>query len=110
MSRFAKRPPKGPSVAGVGDTPNDPIFRSRFPTIWEYMTTARYDSGESRELSTLMVLFEHGQAKCCLNDRAEHRSMWVSAESFEGALKALEASLEAETGTWKQYQPYKKKR
>lgn len=108
MSRFEKKPPRGQSATPGADLPADPVFPSRYPVIWEYLTINRYDSGESRQTATLMLLVEGGQWKACLNDRESTRSLWVAGDAMEGVLGALERALDDPGAAWRVYQAFKK--
>lgn len=110
MSRFANRPEKSQVAPAVADDLNCPVLRVGHPAIWDYLTIDRYDSGQSRKTSTLMVLVEEGHVKCCLNDRERNRSMWIAAMSLSEALDLIETHLDAGTGRWSEYHPGKKKK
>lgn len=106
MARFAKRPPRGPNGGPVTVVADDPYMTTNYPAIWEYLTLELYEDGKRRQRSTLMVMVEDGGVKCCLNDRDNARSLWVTAASLEAALAALEIALAGEDGAgWRYYQP-----
>jgi hypothetical protein len=50
---------------------------------------------------TLLLFVEAGRLKGCLNDRDMARSVFVSAESLEGLLDAMETGLADETLEWR---------
>lgn len=106
MSRFDKKRSGGRTGAREASMPVDPILTVECPAIWEYLTISTYDDGSDRVLSTLMVLVEDGQVKCCLNDRDECRSLWVAAGSLQGALRALEELLHDGRALWREYRGY----
>lgn len=105
MSRFARKSDVRRSGPDSTVTPEDPILTIKTPGVWEYLTINRYDSGEPRLTSTLMVVVEDGKVKCCLNDREQSRSLWVAADSLEGALLVLESLLDDDRAIWRVYQP-----
>src|SRR6185369_13315110 len=43
----------------------------------DYLTNGKYDDGSPRQLSTITLFWEDG-AKAALNDRDNHRSLYVS--------------------------------
>lgn len=75
---------------------------SSHPATWEYLTLETHDDGESRELSMMLVLVEDGRFKVALQDREEGRSLWVTADTLDGALEALETALQDGRGDWRQ--------
>lgn len=82
----------------------------RWPTLWEYLSSAKWDDGSVRETSTLMLLVDEGRLKGCLNDRALERSCWVAADSLMGLLESLEAALESGGTDWRARKEYRKKK
>ena len=71
------------------------------PALAEYLFTSRDDQGKIRQRATLLVFYEDGLCKVCLNDRASGASLWRSGESFEAAIRALEHSLQRGDGDWR---------
>lgn len=92
----ASEGPTGPAGAEV----KDPTLMG-FPTVWEYLTLARYDDGSSRKLSALSVFVEDGSLKIALNDKDAQRSLYVAGMTLRDALEALEAKLSAGEGDWR---------
>lgn len=85
-------------------------FQERFAAIVEWTTSTEFPEGGERQTATVMILSEDGVYKCCLNDRQNSRSLWVSGPSLLDALDALEAILRAGTGEWRAYTPFKGKK
>lgn len=71
------------------------------PATWEYLTADRFADGKTRELSSVSIFVEGSQVKACLNDKACKRSLYVTGESLETALHALERLLAAGTDAWR---------
>lgn len=90
-------PVKDPAVTGCP-------FPSEYPALWEYLTASRWEDGRPRQTATLMVCVEDGRFKGCVNDRANGRSVWVSAGSFTGLLGAVEAVLQSGQAEWRRNQ------
>jgi len=92
-----------PAVAAV-----DPGFQATWPAIWEYLTCLLIGD-KGREAATLIVCAEEGQVKLCLSDRETNRVLWRTAETFQGAMDALERALEAGAKDWRERKEYKRK-
>jgi len=88
----------------------DPSMEKKFPRVWEYMTLLHFDDGTARDLSKLSIFVENGKVKCALNDPAERASLYVAADTLEGALKALEATLGQENPEWRAWNHSTKKK
>lgn len=83
-----------------GGTAKDADFQKRFPLLYEYLTTAEID-GVARPLSKISVFTDGGLWKGALNDAGTNATMWVTAESFDGVLIALEASASSDEPNWR---------
>lgn len=81
----------------------DEQFIKKFPTVYEYLVTSKWDDGSERESSTLSVFVEDGMLKIALNDRDQHRSLYVSAETLQGALAALEKAVSGSMPEWRSW-------
>lgn len=77
-----------------------------FPLLREYLCTTRWDDGKPRQTATLLLVTEMGAWKACLNDRACSRSLWVTAESYQGVLRAVEDALGSATPGWRPVQKW----
>lgn len=71
------------------------------PALWEYLTATAWPEGGERETATVLIFVEDGTFKGCLNDRANSRSGWASADSFTGLLDALEGKLQTSEMDWR---------
>lgn len=87
--------------------PGPERFEGAYPDVWDYLTALVYPDGGRRQSSTLLLCCEDGCVKACLNDRDQSRSLWVSGESLETALEALQRALESGTASWRLYQQSK---
>jgi len=101
MSRFAKKSERsetgGATLVGVVAE----SCKSAYPILLEYMSTTEFDDGAPRETSTVTFFVEHGSIKACLKDREEGCVAFVTGDSFEAVLDALEASLGAGDLDWR---------
>lgn len=73
----------------------------RFPLLSEYLCCTSWDDGKPRQVATLLIVTECGAWKACLNDRAQARSLWVSAEGFDSLLWAVETALGSPAPGWR---------
>lgn len=72
-----------------------------FPTLFEYVTNGEWDDGSGRQTSSLLLFFEDGLFKVCLNDRALGRTCWATGRSAEGAVMSLEGALASGSNDWR---------
>lgn len=89
-----------PSSGKPGEFP-DEKWSKGLPTIVEYMTQDKWGDGKERELSGVTVKYQDGLILIVLNDVAQRRSLYVSANSVEGALKALEKAVSGPGADWR---------
>jgi hypothetical protein len=80
---------------------NDSDFTAMLPNLCEYLITTQYEDGTTRQTSTLLIFVDEGVLKLCLNDREVGRTCFVTAETFEAALKALDSGLKDDTVDWR---------
>lgn len=107
--RYVRKPVEpGPGEDQVLLTPDD-LLMQQYPAMLEYLTLGVWGDGSARERSTLLVLWEEGVWKVCLNDRACGRSLWASGATCNDALEALEARLTDPAADWRKARPRGKK-
>jgi hypothetical protein len=97
-----------PSAGGGGSAQEvklDSLIADRFPAIWDYCTSVKWDDGKPRSPATLLLFVEDGLWKLCLNDRARERTAWAAGETVFDCLDAMEANLAAETAVWRRKPP-----
>lgn len=93
------------------DTSSQPLaardedLEAEYPCIYEYLTARLFSDGSERETATLLLFAAEGVWKCCLNDRAEERSLWATGYTHGAAMGALEAMLDNSTGEWRRSKP-----
>ncbi len=96
--------PENASVEKAGKKiSTDEGFGKKFPTLLEYMTTTKWEDGTAREVSKLSIFIEDGLFKCAVNDTDLKRSLYVSGETFEGALRAAEKAIQDTNADWRQW-------
>lgn len=98
-------------VDGAGDgrrpgvLPVDPAGEL-YPKLFEYLASDTWDDGSTRKPATLLLFYEDGVAKVCLNDRACQRAMWESSGDMMTALQRVEDALASGTGSWRHSEPW----
>jgi len=85
------------------------IFASH-SAIWEMMTCDKWDDGTPRERATLLVLCDGGILKLWLNDRALSRAAWISGDSLEAAMEALDHGIAEDSLPWRPQASTKRKK
>lgn len=96
-----KKPVVTPAGAPVEGVPVAGSVMGPYPDVWAMLTDDRWDDGSPRERSTILILVDGGTVKLWLNDRAMGRAAWVSGETVEGALEALNGALYDGTVAWR---------
>jgi hypothetical protein len=71
------------------------------PAVWSYLTMSTWEDGSLRETSTISIFQGQSSLQAALNDRDASRVAFVSAESVEGLLAALEAGLQGDSLDWR---------
>jgi hypothetical protein len=74
---------------------------SQLDTLFSYLTDELWDDGSSRERSTMMTFADGVQWKVWFNDRAMGRTCWMTGETIEAALIALDQALADDSVSWK---------
>lgn len=78
--------------------------------IWEMLTCDKWDDGTPRQRGTLLVLCDGGIVKLWLNDRALKRAAWVSGDSLEAAMEALDHGIAEDNLPWRPQEDTKRKK
>jgi len=96
---------KKPNDVGVEKAgkkiPSDEGFGKKYPTLLEYLSTTKWDDGTPRDASKLSIFIEDGLFKCAVNDTDLKRSLYVSGDTLEGALRAAEKALQSPEADWR---------
>ena len=87
-----------PDSRGGGATSEYAVL---FPRLFEYVTEGAWEDGTPRQTSSLLMFFEDGYWKTCLNDRALGRTLWATGVNPEAAITSLEAALASEAADWR---------
>jgi len=79
----------------------DPAWEAKYPAIYEYIVRLKMPDGSKRTTSTLTVSLYDGAFRACLNDRHNGYSLFVTCDTVEGSIEALEAALKAARPAWR---------
>lgn len=109
-AEMSMKKPTSDSPKGKGQAAADTKFAEKFPTILEYLTDAKWEDGTDREVSSVTVFVEDGYFKLALNDKDLRRSLYVTGETLEKALLALEKGLNGQTADWRAWNARTKKK
>lgn len=74
---------------------------AKYPAIWEFLTLSIWEDGEPRVPGSITVFLQDGFLKACLIDKDADLVAFVSADSLEGILQALEAGIQDERMDWR---------
>lgn len=108
MAQFLHEPSKNGTVSGPREPTAPGDLLGPYPAIWEYLSETAWESGKTRETSTLLIFIEDGLVKCCLRDRAAGRTTWSSGEVLEDVLAGLNMVLEKGTAEWRKEKAFKR--
>jgi hypothetical protein len=105
-----KRPGVIGGVASGATVPDKGALLDGLPTVWAMLTDDLWDDGTPRVRATMLVIADGAVVKLWLNDKENGRSCWVSGESLEHALNALEDALYGGSAAWRLSSPPKPKK
>lgn len=72
-----------------------------YPSLMEYITGENWDDGSTRTTASLLLFYEAGLFKVCLNDRATERTGWATGATPELALSSLDRMLASDGMEWR---------
>lgn len=91
---------------GAGVLLDDAKFLKDFPALLELVSATSWEDGKSRKTSTMLLFVEEGRWKCCLSDREQQLTAFLSAGTHQGLLQAAEKGLQGGTVEWRKQKPY----
>ncbi len=75
---------------------------AEYPALWEHLTCETYpEDGSPRKTSRLSVFLGAYGLQACLDDKEEGKVAFVSSDTLEGLLGALEAGLRENRLDWR---------
>lgn len=72
-----------------------------YEALLTHIVATTWPDGSERQGSSLTLFVDEGALKACLNDKGNDLVAFVSAESLEGLLGALEAGLREDKLDWR---------
>lgn len=103
---YLRKPATAGEVSALSATPDGGDFQVNYPALWEYLAYGQYPDGSARVTATLLVVYEDGLLKLCLNDRAAERSAWASSDEFYDLFEGMNKALAEGTVVWRRKPPY----
>lgn len=103
MAKFVKQVIASAEGKKLAAEPKDQDFKQAYPALFEYLTLRSWGPGKARETATLTVFCDGDTWKVSVNDRANHRTVFVSGDTFKATLEAVEAGLQADDLSWREY-------
>lgn len=94
--------PRGPVSAGVPlvDRSPESLLGAR-QALGMHLLEEHWADGKPRKTSTLLLFLHEGRLKGCIRDRNTDETAWVSSDSLEGILDALEVGLQEGALDWR---------
>lgn len=97
LRKPASRPAEGGAQMQIGSGSLLDIY----PDLREFLTCPKWADGSSRALGSLTVFCDDGRLKACVNDKECNRVLFVSAESLEGLLEAIDSQIGNDGADWR---------
>ena len=79
-------------------------WQARFPALWEFLWDLEYDDGSSRSPGSLILFRDATRFKGCLTDKDASLIAFVTGDTPEGLLEALNVGLSDDTLDWRKQQ------
>lgn len=86
---------------------SDPDFRKDFPTLHAFLTLQGY-GGKQRKAGSLSLFCQDGKFKACVSDNDAGNRAFVSGDTFQSLLGAIERGLSGGGLDWREMQPKRK--
>jgi len=101
MNAMQRRKRDREELESAGGGLSDVDFMAKWPTLWEHMTVERFDDGQPRKTSSLLVYTQDGRVKGMLKDKEEGEIAFLTAPSFFGLLESFEEGLREGKLDWR---------
>lgn len=79
---------------------HDAAFKSLYPTLHSWMVLGR-TGGKARKVGSIVIFCEDGRWKACVNDKQSGQVAFVSGDSWDGLLGAIDRGLKAGSLDWR---------
>src|SRR5262245_21176107 len=100
-SSVMKRPQPRPSAFNGHDTPCPCKLSEKYPHLWRFLADDQWEDGEARHPGSITLLCDQGWLKAALNDRDGRVTAFVTGDSLEGLLRAIDKGLEGLSLEWR---------
>lgn len=93
--------PKDNARETAGRQVVDEVLKGWLPDLHAFLTEQEWEDKKKRVTGTIMVMCEDGLWKAWVHDRDLKVTGWVSNESWEGLLEALNRALGSNSIEWR---------
>jgi len=83
------------------DTPPPCGLSEKFLHLWRFIADDRWDDGTVRMPGTVTVLVDQGWIKAAVSDKEARATAFVTSDSLEGLLRAIDRGLQEEALEWR---------
>lgn len=101
MGEWIERERSEGTAGGLEPPEVDLVWMEDHPAIVEYLTETKWSDGRARSTATVLLFFDSGMWKVCLNDRDGERCTFVSGAGPMTALDSLEGQLQEGRVEWR---------
>jgi hypothetical protein len=109
MMSFVKKARVKQATTVKGVEAKDPVFLRRCPALHEFLTLTAVD-GVARATSSISLFADGGRWKASLADKDAEASLYVTADSVDGLLDALEEAAKDPDADWRVWRSVQKKK
>jgi len=102
MGQFTQKASENAKSKGGGGSVTDKTFATKFPAIWDFLTDQAPIGGKPRLTTAFTFSLDAGLLKMRVNDRQRGLYAFVSSESFQGLLEAVEDGLKEDCLDWRE--------
>lgn len=95
-----KRAAKEKEKAGTPMATDKDLERAS-PILLEFLTRTQWEDGAVRKVGTLMLVAEGGKWKAWLHDADGKRSAWVSGDTIQELVMAIDVGLLQDRLNWR---------
>lgn len=79
-------------------------WQTRYPELWGFLWDLQFDDGSQRTPGSLVIFRDALRIKACLSDKDADLVTFVTADSPDGLLEALERGLSEDILDWRRQQ------
>lgn len=102
MGQFTQKASENAKTRSVGGSVTDKTFATKFPALWDFLTDCSVVNGKPRLTTAFTFSLDAGLLKMRINDRQRGLYAFVSSESFQGLLDAVEDGLKEDCLDWRE--------